>query len=117
VSDVDEVLAAAHAYEDALAAGDAVAATACFDTERSTSRFGPDGSQLDLDAVRALRASSAPTPVATWLHDDARLLAPGVVLHLAVLDRGGRTIQRTQVWVRRTDGWRITHAHVSNPQE
>ena len=112
---IEEVLAAAHAYEDALAAGDTAAATGFFDTEPTTSRFGPDGSQLDLAAVRALRASSAPTPVATWLHDEARPLADGVVLHLAVLERGGRTIQRTQVWVRRTDGWRIAHAHVSNP--
>jgi hypothetical protein len=107
------VLAAAHAYEAALASGDTVAAAAFFDADPSTSRFGPEGAQLDLDAVHALRASTAPAPEATWLHDSVRSLAPGIVLHLAVLDRGGATIQRTQVWVRRTHGWRIAHAHVS----
>ena len=107
----------AHAYEDALAAGDGEAAMAFFDTAPDTSRFGPDGSQLDVEAVRAMRTSAAATPPATWLHESERELAPGVVLHLAVLARGGRTIQRTQVWVRRPDGWRIAHAHVSNPRE
>lgn len=111
-----EVLAAARAYEDALAAGDTEAASAWFATDPRTSRFGPDGSQLDLDAVRALRASAAPTPPATWVHESARTLAPGVVLHLAILERGGTTVQRTQLWTRTEEGWRIAHAHVSNPR-
>lgn len=111
-----EVLAAARAYEAALASGDTEAASAWFDDDACTSRFGPDGSQLDRDQVLALRASSAPTPDATWLHERARQLGDDVVLHIALLDRGGSTVQRTQAWVRRPAGWRIVHAHVSTPR-
>ena len=110
---VAEVLALAHAYEEALAAGDAAAATGFFDDGPQTSRFGPEGAALDLAAVRAVRAAAAPAPTATWVADTARALGPDHVLHLCVLERGGATIQRTQVWVRRPGGWRITHAHVA----
>ncbi|QXC61056.1 nuclear transport factor 2 family protein [Aquihabitans sp. G128] len=105
--------AATHAYEDALAAGDGVGAAAFFDDQPDTSRFGPEGAQLDLAAVRALRAATGATPPATWRHDAIRPLSPATALHLAVLERGGATIHRTQVWARRPDGWRIVHAHVS----
>ena len=105
--------AAAHAYEDALAAGDTAAAAGFFDDDPRTSRFGPDGAQLDLAHVQALRAATAPTPPAAWLHDSVRVIGPGVALHLAILDRCGVTLQRTHVWVRRADGWLITHAHVA----
>ncbi|CAN5754533.1 hypothetical protein BH10ACT1_BH10ACT1_13690 [soil metagenome] len=111
--DLGALAVATHAYEDALAAGDTVAAAAFFDRDPATSRFGPEGSQLGLDAVVALRSSTGPTPPATWVHDSIRLLAPGVALHLAVLERGGATIQRTQAWIHGPEGWRIAHAHVS----
>ena len=104
---------ATHAYEDALAAGASAEAAAFFDDEPFTSRFGPEGAQLDLDAVKALRASTGPTPAARWLHDSIRLLDHTTALHLAVLERNGIIIQRTQVWIRRPVGWRIAHAHVS----
>ncbi|MCU1396792.1 MAG: oxalurate catabolism protein HpxZ [Ilumatobacteraceae bacterium] len=110
---LNELSAAAHAYEDALTAGDTAAATAWFDDEPATSRFGPEGAQLDLEQVRALRKATAPTPPPVWLHDAVRLVGPGVGLHLALFDRGGATMQRTQVWVLRPGGWRITHAHVA----
>ena len=106
---------ATHAYEDALAAGASAEASAFFDDDPATSRFGPEGAQLDLDAVRALRAATGATAAATWLHDSIRLLDATTALHLAVLERGGTIIQRTQVWVRRPAGWRIAHAHVSRP--
>ena len=105
--------AAAHAYEDALAAGDTTAASGFFDDDPRTSRFGPEGAQLDLAQVQALRASTAATPPAVWLHDSVRSVGPGVALHLAILDRGGATLQRTQVWIQRPNGWRIAHAHVA----
>jgi hypothetical protein len=111
--DLGAVLQAARAYELALAAGDGAAALAHFDAAPDTSRFGPDGAQLDRDAVARLRAAAPPTAPAEWRHESARRLGPDHVLHLALLERGGTAIQRTQVWHRTHDGWRITHAHVS----
>jgi amidase len=118
MADVDlaAVSAAAHRYELALASGDGAAALACFDPAADTSRFGPEGAQLDHDAVTRLRTGSAPTPPATWTHESTRALGPDAVLHLAVLERGGATVQRTQIWRRTDDGWRIVHAHVSSPR-
>ena len=87
-----------------------------FDTAPGTSRFGPEGAQLDHDAVARLRTSSAPTAPASWTHESMRPLGPDVVLHLVVLERGGAMVQRTQVWRRTETGWRIAHAHVSSPR-
>ena len=112
-ADLEAVLHAAREYERTLAAGDGAAAFAYFDTAADTSRFGPDGAQLDLDAVERLRASAPATAAAEWRHESARPLGPDHVLHLALLERGGATIQRTQVWRRTDTGWRIAHAHVS----
>jgi hypothetical protein len=107
------VLQAARDYEDALGSGDGVAALGFFDDAPDTSRFGPEGAQLDRDAVARLRASAPTTAAAAWRHESARALGPDHVLHLAVLERGGATIQRTQVWHRTESGWRIAHAHVA----
>jgi hypothetical protein len=112
-ADLDAVLHAARAYELALAAGDGVAALAHFDAAPDTSRFGPDGAQLDRDAVARLRATAPATAPAEWRHESARPLGPDHVLHLALLERDGAPIQRTQVWRRTDEGWRIAHAHVS----
>ena len=60
--DLAAVSAAAHEYEHALAAGDGAAALAFFDDAPDTSRFGPEGAQLDLEAVARVRTASAPTP-------------------------------------------------------
>ncbi|HEY3672142.1 MAG TPA: AtzH-like domain-containing protein [Acidimicrobiia bacterium] len=112
-ADLDAVLHAARDYEHALAAGDGAGAFAYFDTAPDTSRFGPDGDQLDREAVARMRATAPATAPAEWHHESARPLGPDHVLHLALLERGGATIQRTQVWHRTADGWRIAHAHVS----
>jgi amidase len=111
--DLDAVLGAAREYERTLAAGDGAAALSYFDAAPGTSRFGPDGSQLDVAAVARLRTSAPATAPAEWRHESARPLGPDHVLHLALLERGGAMIQRTQVWHRTDDGWRIAHAHVS----
>jgi hypothetical protein len=111
--DVAAVRAAAHAYERALVDGDTAAAAGWFAGDDDISRFGPEGSQFGRDEVAALRASTAAVAAPEWLYEDVRPLAGGVVLHLALLQRGSTRIQRSQVWVRRDDGWRITHAHVS----
>jgi hypothetical protein len=117
VPDLDAIAVsrAAHAYEQALVDGDRAAATAWFDGTDDVSRFGPEGAQWGPAAVAALRAATAATPVATWTREEAVGLADGVVLHLAELQRGATTIQRTQVWRRTAAGWRIAHAHVSRP--
>lgn len=105
------MIAAAHAYEDALVSGDG--ASGFFDDDVATSRFGPEGPQYDRRSVIALRAETAPKPVATWLHERVRPIGPDSVLHIAVLRRAGIVVQRTQLWVRSADQWRIAHAHVS----
>jgi hypothetical protein len=112
-TDLQDVLHAARDYEATLASGDGAAAFGYFDTAPATSRFGPDGEQLDRDAVARLRATAPATAPAEWRHESARPLGPDHVLHLAVLERDGATIQRSQVWRRTADGWRIAHAHVS----
>jgi hypothetical protein len=114
-SEADEVHDAAHAYEAALVSGDTAAAAAWFEDGTEVSRFGPEGAQFGAAEVRALRAATAPVAAPTWVHDDVRLLAPGVATHLAVLHRGGAVIQRTQIWRHGDGGWRIAHAHVSRP--
>lgn len=111
--DLGAVRMAAHAYEAALTTGDAGAATGWFESAAEVSRFGPDGAQLGPAAVAAARAAQRPTPEPMWLVDEVRSIGAGVALHLAVLQRGDSTIQRTQVWRHGDDGWRIAHAHVS----
>jgi hypothetical protein len=108
-----DVRDAAHAYEAALVTGDVAAATAWFSTDPGVSRFGPDGLQVGPAEVAAARAAQSAQPEPVWLVDDVRSLGDDIALHLAVLDRDGVTIQRTQVWQRGHDGWRIAHAHVT----
>ena len=115
--DLVAVLSAAHAYERALVAGDGAAAAAFFADDASISRFGPDGAQFGPDEVRALRTSYAPVPEPVWLHDEARPVGPGVVLHLALMRRGAAVVQRTQVWTQHGTSWTIAHAHVSRVSE
>lgn len=104
---------AAHDYEAALVSGDTASAAGWFCDAEPVSRFGPEGQQLGVAAVVGLRQSTEPMPEPTWLHDEVRMLGSDAALHLAVLDRGGFHIQRTQVWQRGASGWRISHAHVS----
>jgi len=104
---------AAHRYEDALAAGDTAAATAFFDQDEATSRFGPEGPRYGFADLAALRSATPPQGVARWLYEEVRPIASDAILHIAVLQRAGATVQRTQVWRRRSAGWRIVHAHVS----
>lgn len=112
-SETAAVTACAHRYEDALVAGDTDAAAAWFDTDDAVSRFGPEGSQVGPAEVSALRAGSAAVAAPVWLDERVVTLGDGVALHLAVLRRGDVTMQRSQVWVDRPQGWRILHAHVS----
>ncbi len=112
-SAIDEVIACAHAYEQALIDGDGAAAAAFFADADDVSRFGPEGAQLGRQAVVALRTSYSPMVTPVWLDEQARLLAPGLIVHLAVLQRSGVTVQRTQVWKHDGSAWRIHHAHVS----
>lgn len=107
------VYAAAHAYETALVDGDTEGAASWFAPHDPVSRFGPEGAQLDRASIESLRANTLPQPAPNWIHDEVRVLAPGVAVHLAVIDRGGVTIHRTQLWVETSAGWRIGHAHVS----
>lgn len=114
---VGAVRSAVHAYEDALVAGDVAAATGFFETGADVSRFGPDGAQLGPAAVGAARAAQGPQPPPGWILDEIRTLSSDIVLHLAVLDRDGIAILRSQVWRRGEKGWRIAHAHVTRSTE
>jgi len=113
-SDVDEVVACAHAYEDALVSGDVDAASAWFDVDPSVSRFGQEGEQLGWDSIALARSQIRRAAPAVWLHEHCRHLGGPSFLHVAVLQRGDVLVRRTQIWQRRGDQWRITHAHVSN---
>ncbi len=121
------IRAAVHDYDDALAVGDARRATSWFAVaaddddgangptagQRWVSRFGPTGEQFGAEQIAAARAAQPATGPADRIHDDVVTLDTDTALHLAVLRRDGADIQRTQVWRRRADGWRIVHAHVS----
>ena len=107
------VQAAVEDYDAALATGDAARATAWFDPRPSSTRFGPEGEQWGIDEVAAVRAATAPTGAPTVVDERARHVADDLVLHLRVIERGGRIVQRTQLWRRTDPGWRIVHAHVS----
>ena len=116
VAVLDGVQAAVEDYDDALATGDTHRATGWFDPAAATTRFGPEGEQWGIEEVADVRAASAPTGLPTVVHEEARRLAQDVVLHLRVLERGGRVVQRSQLWRRRgghEGAWRIVHAHVS----
>jgi hypothetical protein len=112
---LDAVQTAVEDYDDALAAGDTDRATAWFDPVVATTRFGPEGEQWGIEEVAAVRATVAPTGLPTVVDEEARRLGQDVVLHLRVIDRDGRVVQRSQLWRRAgPDGaWRIVHAHVS----
>lgn len=110
---VAEVVAAAHAYERALVDGDGPGAAAFFAEDGDISRFGPEGAQFGREAVVALRTSYPQVAAPAWVDEQARVLAPGVVVHLAVLQRGDTVVQRTQLWKHDGTSWRIHHAHVS----
>ncbi len=111
-----QVRAAAHDYEAALVRGDTEAAAEWFAPSDTVSRFGPEGHQAGPDQVAALRARTEPVAAPTWIHDEVRVLTPDLALHLAILHRGPATIQRTQLWQRNADGWRIEHAHVGRSE-
>ncbi|MET0910517.1 MAG: AtzH-like domain-containing protein [Ilumatobacteraceae bacterium] len=113
VDDVATVRRAAHEYERCLVIGDGAAAAAFFLDATTVSRFGPEGAQFGPTAVRRLRTASPAVAEPEWLHDEARPVGPGVVLHLALLRRGDAVVQRTQVWTRVGERWHIAHAHVS----
>lgn len=113
-SDVDEVIACAHAYEEALVAGDVTTASSWFDTSAEVSRFGQEGEQVGWDAVALARTQVRTPGPAVWLHEDCRHLGGPSYLHIAVLQRVDTVVRRTQIWQRRGDRWRIAHAHVSN---
>lgn len=113
-SEIDEVIACARAYEDALVAGDVMAASTWFDVDPGVSRFGQEGEQFGWDSVAKARALVRPVEPAVWLHECCQHLSGLSYVHLAVLQRGDVMVRRTQIWQRRGDQWRITHAHVSN---
>ena len=119
------IRAAVHDYDDALAVGDARRATTWFAVELGddggvneggawVSRFGPTGEQFGAEQIAAARAAQPATGPAERIHDDVVTLDTDTALHLAVLRRDGVDVQRTQIWRRRVDGWRIVHAHVSH---
>jgi len=113
-SEIDEVIACARAYEDALVSGDVAAASAFFDVDPGVSRFGQEGEQFGWGSVAQARALVLRAEPAVWLHERCQHLSGSSYVHLAVLQRGDVMVRRTQIWQRRGDQWRITHAHVSN---
>jgi ketosteroid isomerase-like protein len=113
-SETDEVIACARAYEEALVAGDVMAASAWFDEGSDVSRFGQEGEQFGWDSIAVARSRVPQPEPALWLHESCRHLGGPSFVHVAVLQRGDVVVRRTQIWQRRGDQWRIAHAHVSN---
>ncbi len=117
---IAEVRDAFEAYEAALVANDVEAMDAWFWDDERVVRYGLAERQYGHRAIARWRASATPVPA-------DRVVGPVVVTafgrDLAVVAcefRSGAVAEvgrQSQTWVRRPDGWRIAHAHVSAPPE
>ena len=117
---IAEVRDAFEAYEAALVANDVEAMDAWFWENERVVRYGLAERQYGHAAIAAWRASATPVPadrtvgpvVVTAFGPDVAVVA--CEFRSAGVAEVGR---QSQTWVRRPEGWRIAHAHVSAPPE
>jgi hypothetical protein len=114
---IAEVSAVFEAYERALVANDVEAMLGFFD--RRALRFGIADQQAGLDEQRRWRERQPPLPPGRHLKDTeihAYGVSTAVVTTLFGYPGSDVLGRQSQTWVRLPEGWRIVHAHVSEPQ-
>jgi Asp-tRNA(Asn)/Glu-tRNA(Gln) amidotransferase A subunit family amidase len=103
-------------YERALMSDDVPALDRLFAPGPTTLRGDADGVLVGHDQISAFRSSRGGAPQRRIVQTHVQTIDDDHALVIAVteLERGGRG-QQTQLWVRTSDGWRVTAAHVSVP--
>ena len=114
---IAEVTAAFEAYERALVAGD-VEAMLGFFAARSL-RFGIADQQNGLAEQRRWRQAQPPLPAGRHLKDtEVQGYGPDAAVVTTLFGYPGSDVlgRQSQTWIRLPEGWRIVHAHVSEPR-
>jgi hypothetical protein len=114
---VAEVTAAFEAYERALVAND-VGAMLGFFAGRAL-RYGISDQQTGLDEQRRWREAQPPLPAGRHLKDTAvQAYGRDTAVVTTLFGYPGSDVlgRQSQTWVRLPSGWRIVHAHVSEPR-
>jgi hypothetical protein len=114
---VAEVTVAFEAYESALVANDIEAMLGFFDGRAL--RFGIADQQAGLAEQRRWRDAQPPLPPGRQLKDtEVRTYGPDAAVVTTLFGYPGSVVlgRQSQTWVRLPEGWRIVHAHVSEPR-
>lgn len=113
---VAEVSAAFERYEAALVANDLDTLDALFWSSPLVVRFGPEGRQQGIEAIRAHRRR---VPFQTLPRDLRNVVITTFGTDMAVataefVPHGRSEVGRqTQTWARTAEGWQVVDAHVS----
>lgn len=111
-----EVTAAFEEYERALVAGDVPAMLGFFAGDAI--RYGIADQQHGIEEQRRWRLAQGPLPPGRRLKDlTVRAWAADTVVVTTLFGYPGSSVlgRQSQTWVRLPEGWRIVHAHVSEP--
>ena len=112
-----EVAAAFDAYERALVANDVPTMLGFF--AEGAVRFGIADQQVGLAEQRRWRLAQPPLPAGRRLKDTTiQAYGPDTAIVTTLFGYPGSEVlgRQSQIWVRLPDGWRIVHAHVSEPR-
>jgi ketosteroid isomerase-like protein len=113
---IAEVSAAFEAYERALVAND-VDEILRFFAPRAL-RYGIADQQTGIEEQAEWRRAQGPLPPGRRLKDtDIRAYGVSTAVVTTLFGYPGRDVlgRQSQTWVRLPEGWRIVHAHVSEP--
>jgi ketosteroid isomerase-like protein len=114
---IAEVGAAFEAYERALVANDVEAMLGFF--AGHALRFGVADQQAGLGEQRRWREDQPPLPAGRHLKDtEIHAYGGDAAVVTTLFGYPGSDVlgRQSQTWVRLADGWRIVHAHVSEPR-
>jgi ketosteroid isomerase-like protein len=113
---IGEVSAAFEAYEQALVANDVEAMLSFFAAQAL--RFGIADQQAGLGEQRRWRERQPPLPAGRRLKDtEVHAYGTDAAVVTTLFGYPGSDVlgRQSQTWIRMPEGWRIVHAHVSEP--
>ena len=113
---IAEVTEAFEAYERALVANDVEAMLGFF--AAPALRFGIADQQAGLAEQRRWRRAQPPLPAGRRLKDtEIRAYGADTAVVTTLFGYPGSDVlgRQSQTWIRLPEGWRIVHAHVSEP--
>jgi ketosteroid isomerase-like protein len=114
---IAQVTAAFDAYERALVANDVEAILGYF--AGRALRFGVADQQAGLAEQRRWREAQPPLPPGRHLKDtEVQAYGADLAVVTTLFGYPGSDVlgRQSQTWARLAEGWRIVHAHVSEPQ-